>query len=56
MCSDGTPLKTVGTACDDGNAATSNDRYLDQCNCGGDVTVTGSTTGTTTPTTDTSGN
>jgi len=60
MCSDGTPLKTVGSTCDDGNANTINDRYVDACNCGGDTVVTttvGTTTGntTTTPTTITNG-
>ncbi len=53
MCSDGTPLKTVGSACDDGNANTSNDRYVDACNCGGDMTTTTTTPTTTTPTTTT---
>ena len=49
MCSDGTALKTVGSSCDDGNANTTNDRYVDPCNCGGDTIVTTTTT-TTTPT------
>lgn len=61
MCSDGTPLKTVGSSCDDGNANTSNDRYVDACNCGGDITTTvtapstTNNTTTTTTTTNTSG-
>ncbi len=54
MCSDGTPLKTVGSSCDDGNAGTVNDRYVDACNCGGDTVVTTPATPVvTTPTTPT---
>lgn len=43
LCSDGTALKIVWSACDDGNPTTVDDVMMDACNCGWTLTTTSTT-------------